>query len=94
MDKQVVLDFSDCEYIGSIHNVIRDGLNLPEYYGANLDALWDMLTGYIETPICIKIKYNPKKQKAKALNYYIDKIVNVCKDAEAETPNLKVVKMQ
>ena len=27
-----------------LHQTLKDQLELPEYYGANLDALWDMLT--------------------------------------------------
>lgn len=30
---------------GSAYDVIAQGLGLPGYFGRNLDALWDMLTG-------------------------------------------------
>ena len=38
------LDFSECETRDDIHDVLYAGLNLPEYYGRNLDALYDCLT--------------------------------------------------
>ncbi len=29
---------------GQLHTAFRESLDLPEYYGENLDALWDCLT--------------------------------------------------
>lgn len=54
-DKKVVeriLDFSDFQYLGEVHKIIQEKLELPEWYGENLDALWDALTGimlYLQT---------------------------------------------
>lgn len=42
-NKSVELDFSSCKYIGSVQREIKEKLNLPEWYGENLDALWDAL---------------------------------------------------
>ncbi len=42
----VTLDFSDCKYIYDIHTVIQNALEFPEYYGKNLDALWDFGQDY------------------------------------------------
>ncbi len=39
-----------------MHEAIRAGLDLPEYYGMNLDALWDVLTGEVETPCGIHVR--------------------------------------
>ena len=36
------------------HKILKEKLELPDYYGENLDALWDCLTGGIELPVCIK----------------------------------------
>ena len=32
------------------YDLIQKKFNLPNWFGKNADALWDMLTGYIETP--------------------------------------------
>lgn len=32
------------------YEVIKKKLELSDYFGCNVDALWDMLTGYIDTP--------------------------------------------
>ena len=34
-----------------LHKVLRDNMNFPDFYGQNLSALWDCLTGFIDTPM-------------------------------------------
>lgn len=38
------VDFSKVEYYIEIHEVLKHDLDFPDYYGGNLDALWDCLT--------------------------------------------------
>lgn len=35
------------------HAAIAAALDFPEYYGRNLDALWDVLTGDVERPVVL-----------------------------------------
>ena len=42
--KTYEFDLSDCVSPEDIHGVILERLPLPEYYGGNLDALYDVLT--------------------------------------------------
>ena len=42
--KTVFLDGSRIENIAGLHAAFSEALSFPEYYGANLDALHDMLT--------------------------------------------------
>lgn len=53
--KEVTLDFSSCSNWWDVHELLKDKLEFPDFYGKNLDALWDLLTGYIEIPITINI---------------------------------------
>ena len=62
MDKYII-DFTGFDKLTDMQNaaeyfyeVIIRALNLPDWCGKNPDALWDMLTGYINLPalICIK----------------------------------------
>ena len=39
------LDFSNVSHFLEIHAILRKELDFPDYYGCNLDALWDILTG-------------------------------------------------
>ncbi len=82
--KIIVIDFSECKYPLDLHNEIREKLELPEWYGNNLDALWDMLTGFIETPITITVTFKPETQAAENLRESVLKIIEIFKEASEE----------
>lgn len=42
---QVILDFTQCKYLGEIFKEMRTKMNWDDWYGENLDALWDILRG-------------------------------------------------
>jgi len=90
MSKKIVIDFSECQYVGSLHNEIKNKLNLPDWYGGNLDALWDSLTGIIETPVEIKIVFKPKTKATQKMEPYVNQIIGVFKDAENEYNEIKL----
>ena len=48
------LDFSKCKYVYDVHQELKRGLNFPDYYGENWDALWDCLTD-INEPTYVEI---------------------------------------
>ena len=79
-----ILDFSDCRYLGEVHKIIHKKLELPQWYGNNLDALWDTLTGMMYVPANIKIIYKPKKIVSTELFDEVCKIVEVFKEAMQE----------
>ena len=82
--KKRVLDFSKCQYLGEVHQVIQKELELPEWYGQNLSALWDVLTGYMYVPAEITIIYKPETKKSEELASAIQKIVAVFQEAKQE----------
>ena len=54
------------------YNIIQKKMDLPDWFGKNVDALWDMLTGYIETPCeIILVGFNKKE------NDYNERIINL-----------------
>ena len=87
--KIIVIDFSKCKYPMDLHNEIRKKLELPEWYGNNLDALWDMLTGFIETPIEITVIYKPENKAAENLKENVLKVIETFKDAAQEDEEIK-----
>lgn len=60
--KKIKIDFKNIDNEKEFYEIIRNKLDLPEYFGDNLDALWDSITGYIELPIKIRfLNFNNKK---------------------------------
>lgn len=87
--KNIVIDFSKCKYPMDLHNELSEKLGLPEWYGNNLDALWDMLTGFIETPIEIMVIYKPENKAAENLKETVLKIIETFKEAAEEEEEIK-----
>jgi ribonuclease inhibitor len=52
----IVIDFTNSKSIQDIHKKLQTALDFPEYYGGNWSALWDMLSGYIDYSVLIKLK--------------------------------------
>lgn len=70
-----------------LHNMLKEKLGLPEYYGKNLDALWDCLTGYIQLPLTIEwFNYDITK---KNLGSYAEKLLSLMREAEKELDGFK-----
>lgn len=88
--KDRVLDFSSCKYLGEIHEIIKTELELPDCYGANLDSLWDAVTGLMYVPANIKIIFKPETKTAEKLGDEIDKIVSIFFEAQEEYNQIKV----
>lgn len=88
--KDRVLDFSNCKYIGEIHELIKNELELPDFYGCNLDALWDAITGLMYVPANIKIIFKPKTVTTQKLSGEIEQIISVFKKAEEKYNQIKL----
>ena len=87
--KNIVIDFSKCKYPMDLHNQLSEKFELPEWYGNNLDALWDMLTGFIETPIEITVIYKPENKAAENLKENVLKVIETFKEASEEDEEIK-----
>lgn len=40
-NKCVILDLTDCRYLGELHRRIKVAFDFPDYYGENWDAFYD-----------------------------------------------------
>lgn len=69
------------------HLYFKWRLNLPEYYGENLDALWDILSVHSE-PLEI-ILYN-KDKLIENLGEYGKSIIELLNDISQENNNIKI----
>lgn len=78
--KTIVIEGKNFKDRESFHTFLKLQMNFPEYYGNNLDALWDCLTGEIELPL--KIVWNNFNISKITLGDYADKAAEVFIRAE------------
>ena len=74
------VDFSDVKHFIEIHEVLKRDLDFPDYYGGNLDALWDCITDQLLSGITYIEIFNIK-HIAKFSNYDV-KLKDVFKEAK------------
>ena len=61
--KNIVFDFDTIASTEDFYAACKEKLALPDYFGDNLDALYDCLTGYIGLPVKIKFIHLSKEQR-------------------------------
>ena len=86
----IIIDGQDFSTEEEFHILIKEKMDFPDYYGKNLDALWDLLTGYIELPISITwINY---KRSLDIIGTNVEAIAKVFEDASHELTELEFTK--
>ncbi|PUA38057.1 barnase inhibitor [Paenibacillus elgii] len=80
--RDILLDGREIDNVGQLHAVLKEALELPEYYGNNLDALWDCLTGWVEMPLTIRWLHFQESEKK--LGEYSNHLLLLFRDAERE----------
>ena len=87
--KKVIIDGSKIESRADMHEVLAKGLEFPEWYGKNLDALYDCLTDISED--CEIVIENDEKLR-NVLERQYKGFMKVFEDAAEETGKIKIVK--
>lgn len=70
-----------------LHKVIAAQLRLPEWYGNNLDALYDCLTDYQEPLDVILLRYDALQE---TLGNYATRLQQVLRDAAGENGRIAI----
>ena len=83
----VLLDCVQMTDREAAHNYLAQALNFPQWYGRNLDALYDLLTGWLG-PVRLELV---NVQALEALGDYGRDLLNTLQEAASETPNLELV---
>ena len=78
---------NEFEWAEEFYDIIQKKMNLPDWFGKNADALWDMLTGHIETPCEITLIGFNKDETNKYNKLIIDRILFCFEEAEKELPD-------
>lgn len=68
------------------HLYIKRKLDLPDYYGENLDGLWDLLTTVSGS---MKIVIFNKKSIIENLGEYGHSLINIFQESAAENKNIE-----
>ena len=85
--RKITLDIERMRSLPMLHKYLHTALALPEYYGANLDALYDCLTE-IDEPTELVV---PKKVADEAyLGWYGQQFLQLLEDAGAANEALKI----
>ena len=84
MTHYYILDAGRVHDRPSLHAELQEALQLPGYYGRNLDALYDCLTDIVEDTVLLII--DSEKLEA-ALGDYSGKLLGTLKDAAEEDPH-------
>jgi len=81
------IDLYDVFNADELHKAIRKALPLPEYYGNNLDALYDVMTEWTEQ-ICI-VFLNVEEAEV-TMPKYMKALRRLCMDVQKECPNIEI----
>ena len=85
--RKITLDIERMRSLPMLHKYLHTALALPEYYGANLDALYDCLTEIAEPTELVV----PKKGADEAyLGWYGQQFLQLLEDAGAANEALKI----
>jgi ribonuclease inhibitor len=84
MGTQILLDGRSMVSEADFHDVIGGAARAAglEGYGRNLDALWDVLTGFL--PLPVEVRWTNGRAARAALGPRFDRLLEVFKDASEE----------
>ena len=81
--RRVILDGRQIRSRDALHDYLAQALELPSYYGANLDALHDVLTELSEETELVVTDFLEMKE---TLGTYGDILIRVLQDSAEENP--------
>lgn len=84
--KEIILDCKEMSSKEKAHEYIMKKMNFPDYYGKNLDALYDILSTYDKE---IYVKFINFESLFKQLGDYAVSLIDVFREAEEENTKIK-----
>jgi len=84
---QVIIDGRNMKDKQTLHAYLKEQCKFPEYYGNNLDALYDVLTDR-EEPLEIKLEHADELKEI--LCGYGEAFIETLEDAAAASKNFKL----
>ncbi len=91
--KKYIFEREEFKWAEEFYEVIKRKMELPDYFGSNADALWDMLTGFIETP-CEIVLIGFDREENEYNKNMLKRIISCFETAEKEFPDqFKITKI-
>jgi ribonuclease inhibitor len=87
--KEIILDGKEMTDKTSAHKYIKKQMNFPDYYGENLDALWDLLS---TTSTSTTIYLINEHEIINNLGEYGNLLLEVFQDASFENDSICFIK--
>lgn len=86
--REITLDLTPFTEKISLHSYLKEALDFPFYYGANLDALHDELAcDVLPTRITVRYPAHPKGQ----METYLPRLLRVFRDTAQENYHLEFI---
>lgn len=87
----IILDFNGIKSLWTLHEYFKEVFNLPDYYGHNMDALWDCLDCSFEFPTTIVLKNIEKipSEMNEATEIMLELFEDLQRDNEKVTVQIK-----
>ena len=86
--KEIIIDGRDIFTTADIHEILAGELNFPDYYGKNLDALYDCLTEISEET---SIVFKNADVLEERLGIAYEKLCRVIADAAEENGRIELM---
>ena len=87
MEKRFAIDLSGAETVADVHDALENALPMPDHYGRNLDALYDVLTEFADD---WHIIIEHEEEADPGIRAYIDKVKDTFEEAASETEGLVI----
>ena len=75
----VILDLTDCKYLGELHQRIKVAFDFPDYYGENWNAFYDLICTDSKAE---KIIILGKSEMSKNLEAQVERMCETIDDAK------------
>ncbi|MFA5619998.1 MAG: barstar family protein [Weeksellaceae bacterium] len=79
MGREINIDFREISDLNQFYARLNESLLLPEFFGNNLDALFDVFTGYLEMPLHLTL-FNMRLDQLETF----ENLINTLSDIENE----------
>ena len=84
---EIEIDLASVKNKEDLHALLKNMLDFPDYYGRNLDALYDVLT---ESGDGWNIIFYNSKFARYRLGKYFDALCRLCREAAEDVHDLKI----